>query len=210
MSRWVMRFDQMKEQGIPLMFIDSPLTGHERMNYAVIGDTASENPDFAELRQITEPHRYQVGMGWAPPGNGPAWHTHDYIESFFILSGPWRFYWGNSDNPDEAEGHFDLDAWDLISLPPRVYRSFEYRGDSIGWFFAVLESHEVFRGKDPYWSPAVESAAAAIGFQADSQGKMRKPADYEARVNAQHQRLRQLFEQQTGHSLADYRPEPIR
>lgn len=208
MSRWVMRFDRMKEQGIPLMFIDSALPGHERMNYAVIGDTASENPDFAGKRQITAPHRYQIGMGWAPPGNGPAWHTHDYIESFFVLSGPWRFYWGNSEHADEAEGLFDLDAWDLISFPPGVYRSFEYMGTSIGWFFAVLESHEVFRGKDPYWAPEVEGAAAGIGFQADAQGKMRKPADYETRVAHQQERLLRLFQQRTGASLADYRPEP--
>ncbi len=210
MSRWVMRFERMKQQGIPLMFIDSALPGHQRMNYAVIGDTASENPDFAGKRQIDEAHRYQIGMGWAPPGNGPAWHTHDYIESFFILNGPWRFCWGNEDDPAKAEGHFDLDAWDLISFPPGVYRSFEYRGDSIGWFFAVLEAHEVFQGKDPHWSPAVENAAAALGFQADATGKMRKPSDYERRVAAQEQRLLQLFAQNSGQSLANFRPEQAR
>ena len=210
MSRWVMRFDQMKEQGVPLMFIDSALPGHERMNYAVIGDTASENPDFVGKRQITEPHRYQIGMGWAPPGCGPAWHTHDYIESFFVLSGPWRFHWGNSDHPAQADGHFDLAAWDLISFPPGVYRSFEYRGDSIGWFFAVLESHEVFTGKDPLWSPEVEGAAAALGFRANAQGKMRQPDDYEALAAAQQRRLLQLFERQTGSRLADFRPERAR
>ena len=206
-SHWVMRFDEMKEQGIPLMFIDSLLPGHERMNYAVIGDTASENPDFEEKRQITEPHRFQIGMGWAPPGKGPAWHTHDYIESFFVLSGPWRFLWGNSEHPFEAEGHFDLNAWDLISFPPGVYRSFEYTGSSIGWFFAVLESHEIFTGKDPIWSPDVEGAASALGFRSDKQGKMRKPRNYEARATGQKGRLLEIFERQTGVPLAAFRPE---
>ncbi|MGB7341206.1 MAG: hypothetical protein WBC91_20075, partial [Phototrophicaceae bacterium] len=132
MAKRVMRFNDLKDKGIPIMFIDSMLPTHQRMNYAVIGDTASENPDFEIQRAITDPHNFQIGMGWAPPQNGHAWHTHDYIESFFILKGPWRFYWGNSDDPDESEGYFDLDEWDMISLPPGMYRRFEYIGDEIG------------------------------------------------------------------------------
>jgi len=177
MAKRIMRFSELKNNGIPIMFIDSLLPGHYRMNYAVIGDTASENPDFDMQRAITAPHHYQIGMGWAPPGCGPAWHTHDYIESFFILKGCWRFYWGNSNDPDEAEGFFDLGEWDMISLPPGMYRRFEYRGEEIGWFFAVLESHPVFEGKDPYWAPKVEQAAAEKGYRADDKGKMIHPAD---------------------------------
>ena len=30
----------------------------------------------------------------APPGNGPGWHTHDYVEMFVPLTGNWRFCWG--------------------------------------------------------------------------------------------------------------------
>ena len=202
-----MRFDDMKTRGMPLMFIDSILPDHWRMNFALIGDTASENPDYRMQRIITAPHRYQLGMVWAPPGCGPAWHTHDYIESFFILRGPWRFYWGNSDDPAAAEGHFDLGEWDLISLPPGMYRSFEYRGDDVGWFFAVLETHPVFEGKDPYWSPQVEQQAAAAGFRADELGKMQRPPDYEQREQQQQQRLLTLFRELTGSDLAQWRPD---
>ena len=204
MAKRVMRFDEMKHQGIPLMFIDSILPGHWRMNYAVIGDTASENPDFEVQRQITDAHRYQIGMGWAPPGSGPAWHTHDYIESFFILKGPWRFHWGNSSNPDESEGYFDLNEWDLISLPPGMYRSFEYIGDQIGWFFAVLETHEVYEGKDPYWSPQIERKAVEAGFQADEKGKMVKPDNYETLKSQQYDKLLDMFQELTGTRLEDY------
>ncbi|MDE0609366.1 MAG: hypothetical protein OXH77_05565 [Anaerolineaceae bacterium] len=207
MSKMVMRFDDMKARGVPLMFIDSILPAHWRMNYAVIGDTASENPDFRLQRMITAPHRFQLGMAWAPPGCGPAWHTHDYTESFFILRGPWRFYWGNSDDPAKAEGHFDLDAWDLISLPPGMYRSFEYRGGEVGWFFAVLEAHEVYQGKDPYWSPQIEQQAAAHGFHADDKGKMVQPPDYEQLRQQQQERLLTLYQELTGCSLADWRPD---
>ena len=206
MAKRVMRFSDLKDKGIPIMFIDSMMPNHHRMNYAVIGDTASENPDFEIQRAITDPHNYQIGMGWAPPNCGPAWHTHDYIESFFILKGPWRFYWGNSDDHDEAEGYIDLNEWDLISLPPGMYRRFEYIGDEVGWFFAILESHKVFEGKDPYWAPKVEKAAAENGYQANEHGKMIHPEDYEAQKAAQNEKLLGMFKNLMGVNLADYEP----
>ena len=206
MAARVMRFEELKSKGIPIMFIDSMLPGHMRMNYAVIGDTASENPDFSIRRAITEPHRYQIGMVWAPPGCGPAWHTHDYVESFFMLTGPWTFYWGNEDDPDKVEGEFVLNAWDMISLPPGMYRSFEYSGDEIGWIYAVLESHEVFEGKDPYWAPQIEQQAQAIGYEADAKGKMVHPPDYEAQKTAQNEYLLKTFRDRTGVELKDFRP----
>ena len=206
MAARVMRFDELKQKGIPIMFIDSMLPRHMRMNYAVIGDTASENPDFSIQRAITEPHRYQIGIMWAPPGRGPAWHTHDYVESFFILTGPWTFYWGNEDDPDKVEGEFVLDAWDMISLPPGMYRSFEYSGDEIGWVYAVLEAHEVFEGKDPYWSPQIEAEAAANGYAADARGKMVHPSDYETQKAAQNEFLLKTFRERAGVDLKDYHP----
>lgn len=206
MAKRVMRFEDLKQKGIPLMFIDSILPNHWRMNYAVIGDTASENPDYTIQRAITDPHKYQIGMGWAPPGCGPAWHTHDYIESFFILKGPWKFYWGNEDDPAKAEGDFTLDEWDLISLPPGMYRSFEYVGDSIGWFFAVLESHKVFEGKDPYWSPVIEKEASEAGFHANEKGKMVHPENYEDLKAAQGEKLMKMFQELTGTDLQSFKP----
>ncbi|RIH87895.1 cupin domain-containing protein [Calidithermus roseus] len=170
----IVRFDHLKTQGVPLMFIDSILPGHQRMNYAVIGDTASENAEFKPA--ITAPHKFQIGMGFAEPGNGPAFHTHDYVEAFFILEGRWRYYWGNE--PGKVEGEAILNKWDFISLPPGLYRGFEVVGEDIGWFFAVLDPHDVFNGKDPYWDPEVERKAAEYGFKADASGKMIKPENY--------------------------------
>ncbi len=206
MAARVMRFEELKHKGIPIMFIDSMLPGHMRMNYAVIGDTASENPDYSIQRAITEPHDYQIGMVWAPPGCGPAWHTHDYTESFFLLTGPWTFYWGNEDDPAKVEGEFVLNAWDMISLPPSMYRSFEYSGDEIGWIFAVLESHKVFEGKDPYWSPQIEQQASDNGYAADATGKMVHPPNYESQKVQQNDFLIRKFRELAGVDLADFRP----
>src|SRR5437588_6653622 len=80
MQKRIVRFKDLEGKGLPLMFIDSILPGHRRMNYAVIGDTASENPDFRPI--LDQPHRFQIGMFMCPAGSGPAYHTHDYIEVF--------------------------------------------------------------------------------------------------------------------------------
>ena len=187
---YIVRFDELKHHGIPLMFIDSVLPGHQRMNYAVIGDTASENPEYAPA--ITAPHKFQIGMGFAAPGNGPAYHTHDYVEMFLILKGKWRFYWGNDPDPDQAEGEVILRKWDMITLPPGLYRGFEVAGKKVGWFFAVLDPHPVFLSKDPIWSPHVEKLAMEHGFHADASGKMVKPDNYLAVRDALRQKLEAL------------------
>ncbi|GAB2557383.1 hypothetical protein GCM10027190_04090 [Spirosoma areae] len=208
MAANVAYFDQFKHKGIPLMFIDSVIPNHYRMNYAIVGDTASENPDFENQRAISTPHNFQIGMGWAPPGNGPHWHTHDYVEMFVPLKGPWRFYWSNDPNPEnpDGEGSFLLNEWDIISLPPGVYRRFENAGTEIAWFFAVLEAHKVYEGKDPYWSPIVEREAGQQGFRANEQGKMVKPDNYTAIQTDLQQRLMQSFETLEGKSLAEFSP----
>lgn len=174
-NNWIVRFDQMKSKGIPLMFIDSIIPGHQRINYTLIGDTASENDNFTP--EITEPHGFQIGMVKAQKGNGPAYHTHDYIESFLPLSGKWRFYWGKG--PDEIDGETIIGQWDLISLPPGLWRGFENISEEDAWIFAVLEQHKVFDGKDPYWSPKVIKDAAEYGFLANDLGKMIKPDNFE-------------------------------
>ena len=100
MAGRIARWTDIQRNGVPVMFIDSVLPGHYRMNYSVIGDTASENPDFEPA--ISAPHKFQIGMFEAPPGNGPGWHTHTYVELFMPLTGTWRFIYG--DEPDDAGG----------------------------------------------------------------------------------------------------------
>ena len=180
MAGRIVRFADVRRRGIPLMFIDSVLPGHRRMNYALIGDTASENPEFDPI--VAAPHGFQIGMVKARPGNGPAYHTHRYVESFLVLSGRWRFYWGSDPDPARPEGEAILGRWDYVTLPPDLYRGFEVvdAADETeeAWLFAVLEEHRVFADKDPIWSPQVVAQAAAHGFRADETGKMVPPADY--------------------------------
>ncbi|WP_216320763.1 cupin domain-containing protein [Deinococcus aestuarii] len=170
----VVRFADLKPRAVPLMFIDSIIPGHQRHNYAIIGDTASENDAYAPL--ITTPHGFQIGMVRARQGNGPAYHTHDYIESFLPLRGRWRFYWG--EHEDRVDGETILGEFDYVTLPPRLWRGFEAVDEGESWIFAVLEKHEVYGGKDPYWAPEVIRKAREHGFEADERGKMIKPGNF--------------------------------
>ena len=176
MTGRVMRFNTLKENPVSLMFIDSILPGHQRLNYAVIGDTASENPDYKPT--IDSPHGFQVGIVKATAGNGPAYHTHDYVEAFMPLKGKWRFYWGKDE--DKVDGETVLNEWDLISLPPKLWRGFGVLESETeeAWILGILEEHKVFEGKDPYWAPEVTRRAAEHGFHADESGKMIKPENY--------------------------------
>jgi quercetin dioxygenase-like cupin family protein len=182
----IARWSDIQTKGIPVMFIDSVLPGHYRMNYSVVGDTASENPDYEVA--IKEPHKFQIGMFEAPPGNGPGWHTHTYVELFMPLTGTWRFVYGEDpDDPENAVTEVLLEPWDLISFPPGLWRRFENASDENAVGFAVLDPHEVFEGKDPIWPGWMVEQAAKAGLSADEMGRMVKPdnfAEIEAEVTA--------------------------
>jgi hypothetical protein len=174
----IVRFDQLKQRGTAVAFIDSVLPGHHRMNYAVVGDTAVEDPDFRPAFET--PHRFQVGIFQAPPGNGPAWHTHDYVELFVPLTGRWSFRYGsNPDGADTPDGEVILGPWDAISFPPTLWRSFANVSDSNAWALAVLDPHDPFTFKDPVWPDDIVRRAAEQGVYADERGRMIKPDNFE-------------------------------
>ncbi len=177
MAGRIARWSEIQGNGVPLMFIDSVLPGHYRMNYSVIGDTASENPDFEPA--ITAPHRFQIGMFEAPPGNGPGWHTHTYVELFVPLTGTWKFVYGaNPDDPTDDVTEVLLAPWDVISFPPGLWRRFENASDANAVGFAVLDPHDVFLEKDPIWPEWMVREASEHGLSADPSGRMIKPENF--------------------------------
>lgn len=177
MAGRIARFADMKRTGTPIMFIDSVLDGHLRMNFSVIGDTASENPDFTP--QITAPHKFQIGMLECPQGNGPGWHSHEYVELFMPLTGRWRFCYGTDpEDPDDLLGEVILEPWDAISFPPNLWRRFENIAEENAWCFAVLDPHDHFQGPDPQWPAWMIKAAEEHGIRTDESGQMVKPANF--------------------------------
>jgi quercetin dioxygenase-like cupin family protein len=176
MLKRVVRFKELKvTEGVPFMYIDSILNRHYRVNYSVIGATASENLEFKPF--LTQPHKFQIGIVKAPQFCGPAYHTHDYIESFMPLTGKWRFYFGN--NPDEIDGETIIEPGDYISLPAGLWRGFENLTEKEGWIFAATEDHPVFEAKDPYWPQAIIEEAKKAGIESDAKGRLIKPDNFE-------------------------------
>ena len=170
----VSRFAELRQSGTALAFIDSVLPGHLRANYAVVGDTAVENPDFRAALQ--DPHRFQIGLFEAPPSNGPAWHTHDYVELFIPLTGRWSFDYGTeAEGMDAPDGTLELEPWDAISFPPGLWRAFRNVSEDTAWGLAVLDPHDVFTAKDPIWPQSIVDRAAERGLAADDQGRMIRP-----------------------------------
>jgi quercetin dioxygenase-like cupin family protein len=177
MTGRIARWSDIQRNGVPVMFIDSVLPGHYRMNYSVIGDTASENPDFEPA--ITAPHRFQIGMFEAPPGNGPGWHTHTYCEMFVPLTGAWRFVYGTDpDDPTDDVTEVVLGPWDVISFPAGLWRRFENASGENAVGFAVLDPHDVFLERDPIWPEWMVRNAAERGLAADPTGRMIKPDNF--------------------------------
>lgn len=173
----IARWSDVRRNGVPIMFIDSVLPGHYRMNYSVVGDTASENPDYTAA--IPTPHQFQIGMFEAPPGNGPGWHTHSYVEMFVPLTGSWRFVYGEDPNdPDGAVTEVVLEPWDVISFPAGLWRRFENASAENAVGFAVLDPHQAFAEKDPIWPEWLVKDAAEHGLTADETGRMVKPPNF--------------------------------
>ncbi|WP_236712761.1 cupin domain-containing protein [Peribacillus muralis] len=196
MLKRIIRHKELKQtEGVPLMFIDSSLDRHYRINYSLIGATASENDDYKPF--LTQPHKFHVGMVKAPQLCGPAYHTHDYIESFMPLTGKWRFYFGNS--PDEIEGETIIEPWDFITLPAGLWRGFENITEKEAWIFAVVEDHPVFEAKDPYWPEAVVEEAEKLGMKSDENGKMIKPDNFKQMERELYEKvIRMMTEKKSG------------
>jgi quercetin dioxygenase-like cupin family protein len=187
MAGRVVRFSELTERGSAVSFIDSVLPGHLRMNYAIVGDTAVEDPDFQAALQ--SPHRFQIGLFEAPPGNGPSWHTHEYVELFVPLTGRWRYRYGQDpEGADAPDGVIELGPWDAISFPPELWRSIENASNENAFSLAVLDPHDAFVFKDPIWPESTVRRAAERGLEADASGRMIRPdniREIEAAVLAQ-------------------------
>jgi quercetin dioxygenase-like cupin family protein len=186
MEGHVARFGDIKKNAVPIQFIDSVLEGHYRNNFSILGSTASQNPDYRPV--LTVPQKFQIGMYEAPPGNGPGWHTHTYVELFMPLTGKWKYSYGtNKEDPEDILGEIILEPWDVITFPPLLWRRFENVSDTNALGFAVLDPIEPFSIEDPIWPEFMVKRAAEAGLHTDENGRMIIPdglAEMEARVSA--------------------------
>jgi len=61
-------------------------------------------------------------------GAGVSESADQHVHIFFVLSGRWRFFWGNTGDAGEVV----LEEGDLINLPTDMFRGFENIGSDYG------------------------------------------------------------------------------
>ena len=147
-------------------FVDSHLPGHHKSNHDIIGRGVTENP--AGGPAISEPHDFAVHLVKAPSNNGAALHSHDTVEVFMSLAGKWKVYWDN--NGENCE--IVLGKWDVISVPPGVYRGFENLSGDDAVLLVIMGGEDSGRVS---WAPEVVAAATAIGAEFNPDGTVRSP-----------------------------------
>ena len=138
-------------------FIDAHTPGSDQKeNYTIIGAGVSESAD--QHVHIKETPGFNIGAAGQPAGCRNSLHTHTTAEVFFVLSGRWRFFWGNTGEAGEVV----LEEGDLINLPTGMFRGFENTGSGYGMIMAVLGGDDA--GGGVVWAPQVIEEAAEHGL----------------------------------------------
>jgi mannose-6-phosphate isomerase-like protein (cupin superfamily) len=138
-------------------FIDAHTPGSDRKeNFSIIGGGVSESPD--QHVHIKATPGFNIGAAGQPPKCRNSLHTHRTAEVFFVLSGRWRFFWGN----DGSDGEVILTEGDVINIPTGIFRGFENIGTDYGMIMAILGGDDA--GGGVIWAPQVIKEATAHGL----------------------------------------------
>jgi len=130
-------------------FIDAHTPGSDQKeNFTIIGGGVSESPDQQ------------------PPKCRNSLHNHRTAEVFFVLSGRWRFFWGERGDAGEVILH----EGDIINIPTNMFRGFENIGTDYGMIMAVLGGDDA--GGGVIWAPHVIEDAKAHGLILGQNGKL--------------------------------------
>lgn len=146
-------------------FIDAHTPGSDQKeNFTIIGGGVSESPD--QHVHITIPHGFNIGAAGQPPKCRNSMHNHRTAEVFFILSGRWRFFWGEKGDAGEVI----LEEGDIFNIPTNIFRGFENIGTDYGMIMAILGGDDA--GGGVIWAPHVIEDAKAHGLVLGENGKL--------------------------------------
>ena len=99
------------------------------------------SPDgLAGPAPITALHNFHLSISELSKGIRPTVHSHPYNEVFMPLDARFRVLWG-----EQLEEWVDLEPFDVISIPPGVFRSFENLDEHVGRMLAIFD-----HGGDPH------------------------------------------------------------
>ncbi|MEM9967326.1 MAG: cupin domain-containing protein [Pseudomonadota bacterium] len=146
-------------------FIDAHTPGSDQKeNFTIIGGGVSESPD--QHVHISLPHGFNIGAAGQPPKCRNSMHNHRTAEVFFVLSGRWRFFWGEKGDAGEVI----LEEGDIFNIPTNIFRGFENIGTDYGMIMAILGGDDA--GGGVVWAPHVIQDAQAHGLVLGENGKL--------------------------------------
>ena len=138
-------------------FIDAHTPGSDQKeNFTIIGGGVSEAAD--QHVHIKDTPGFNIGAAGQPPKCRNSLHTHRTAEVFFVLSGRWRFFWGNTG----SDGEVVLNEGDVINIPTGIFRGFENIGNDYGMIMAILGGDDA--GGGVIWAPQVINEAQDHGL----------------------------------------------
>ena len=146
-------------------FIDAHTPGsNQKENFTIIGGGVSEAAD--QHVHIKETPGFNIGAAGQPPKCRNSLHTHRTAEVFFVLSGRWRFFWGNTGD----DGEVVLNEGDVINIPTGIFRGFENIGTDYGMIMAILGGDDA--GGGVIWAPQVIEEAREHGLVLGENGAL--------------------------------------
>ena len=146
-------------------FIDAHTPGSDQKeNFTIIGAGVSESAE--QHVHIKDTPGFNIGAAGQPPHCRNSLHTHTTAEVFFVLSGRWRFFWGNTGDAGEVV----LEEGDLINVPTDMFRGFENMGTDYGMIMAVLGGDDA--GGGVVWAPQVIEEASKHGLVLGDNGML--------------------------------------
>ena len=89
---------------------------------------------------ISTPHNFHLSISTLSKGIRPTVHSHPYNEVFMPLNTRFRLYWGET-----LADSIDLEPFDVASVPPGVFRTFENLDEQPGCMLAIFD-----HGGDPH------------------------------------------------------------
>ena len=161
----IARFKEL--EGARNLYLDTVIPQYERLNYSVVGQSG-QNADTPGA-PIPADDQWSVEILRCAPGRGAAFHDHPVIEMFMPLTGRWALR--TSHHPDQASESVEelfADAWDMVSVAPGVWRSFE----NVSVDDAYILAMGTLIGFKTWFAPAVVAEARRRGWAVDGAGRM--------------------------------------
>lgn len=147
-------------------FVDTRIPEYARDIYNVIGRGVTEDPGLSPA--ISDSRNFSITYVGAEPGKGAALHSHETVEVFIPLTGRWAAYWGAA-----GDKEIELDTFDVISFPPRIFRGFRNIGSEKALLMAIIGSKpETGDGGRVDWAPEVLKRSYETGLTVNAAGDL--------------------------------------